>query len=91
MIYFYLPQRGIEDIPISRKGIVLSTIALIHKMKEPDGAWSPKKLTVVLEITLSESYARLYRDVELVRVGHLAALRITIEGRLAVQDTQTPT
>ena len=84
MIYFYLPQRGIEDIPISRKGIVLST-------KEPDGAWSPKKPTVVLEIALSESYARLHRDVELVRVGHLAALRITIEGRLAVQDTQTPT
>ncbi|CRL17706.1 unnamed protein product [Penicillium camemberti] len=42
-------------------------------------------------ITLSESHARLYRGVELVPVGHLAALRITIEGRMAVQDTQNST
>ncbi|KAJ5507795.1 hypothetical protein N7527_009938 [Penicillium freii] len=61
-----------------------------HKVKEPDNAWGPKKPTVVLEIILSESYASLYRDVELVRVGHLAALRIIIESRLAVQDAQTP-
>lgn len=45
---------------------------------------------MALEINLSESYARLCHDVQLVRVGHLAALSITIEGRLAVQDTQTP-
>jgi hypothetical protein len=59
-----------------------TTIALPHETEERDSIWGPKKPTIVLEITFSESHARLYRDVELVRVGHLAALRITIKGRM---------
>lgn len=50
-----------------------STIALPNETTEPDSVWDPtrappghpKRPTVILEITLSGSYARLSRDVEM--------------------------
>lgn len=89
-------QRGVPLSPPRYLGSfttyeIRSKIMRIWTIQAPQ-LHSPRKRKrrMALEINLSESYARLCHDVQLVRVGHLAALSITIEGRLAVQDTQTP-